>query len=403
MSNDGIFLTSGTDLVVLNQQPYATESVLQQALAEHPEVIAGPTTAGAEPGKLLLVRREMGVPATESGGAVWSVDHLFLDADGVPVIVEVKRSTDTRIRREVVGQMLDYAANGLKYWPVGSLRAAVDEAAVAAGKTGEELVTALREGIDPEEFWKAVETNLTGGRIRMLFVADALPTELVRIIEFLNEQMNPAEVLGVELHQYVGGGHTVYVPSVVGRTSLAVAAKAGSAGQQWNEDSFLDAARTRRVESEVALMERLLADARDRGTKLGWGKGVTPGVSGWYLVGGQPAAVWNLNVNADNATARAYVYFYLGDLAKRLPPAMIEQAAKALESIPAMAPKIADARASSWNKYPSVYLPDVASSPEYTDAIFDAIALITDPTPATAGVTRGRPPSDLSARRGRRA
>ena len=29
-----------------------------------------------------------------------------------PTLVEVKRSSDTRIRREVVGQMLDYAANG---------------------------------------------------------------------------------------------------------------------------------------------------------------------------------------------------------------------------------------------------------------------------------------------------
>jgi hypothetical protein len=35
----------------------------------------------------------------------------------VPTLVEVKRSDDTRIRREVVGQMLDYAANGVVYWP----------------------------------------------------------------------------------------------------------------------------------------------------------------------------------------------------------------------------------------------------------------------------------------------
>jgi hypothetical protein len=196
MSGDGIFLTSGSDLIVLNQQPYANEDVLQQALAEHPEVIAGPSTTGREGGELLLVRREMGVPATQGGGAIWSLDHLFLDADGVPVIVEVKRSSDTRIRREVVGQMLDYAANGVKYWPVPSLRAAVDEAAALDGKTGEEVVANLREGIDPEEFWKAVESNLVAGRIRMLFVADDLPSELVRIIEFLNEQMNPAESSG---------------------------------------------------------------------------------------------------------------------------------------------------------------------------------------------------------------
>lgn len=383
MGGDGIFLNQGNSLVVLTEQPYATEDVLQQALAEYPEVIAGPSTAGSEGGKLLLVKREMGVPGTEGGASVWSLDHLFLDADGVPVVVEVKRSTDTRIRREVVGQMLDYAANGVKYWPVSTLRAQVEENAAAAGKTGEDVVTALRPGLDPEEFWKAVEANLASGRIRMLFVADALPPELVRIIEFLNEQMNPAEVLGVELRQYVGGEHTAYVPRIVGRTTSAVAAKTATGGQHWDEERFLDAARTRRPPAEVALVERLLADVRNRGTRFGWGKGATPGVSGWYSVAGQPAAVWNLNINGDNASARAYLYFYLGDLAKRLPPATVEQAAKILESIPAMAPKIADARANAWNKYPSVYLPAIADSVTDTNAIVEAISVL-----VAAGGTR---------------
>src|SRR6185312_796656 len=53
----------------------------------------------------------------------WSLDHLFLDEEGVPMLVEVKRSTDTRIRREVVGQMLDYAANALSYWNVAAIKA----------------------------------------------------------------------------------------------------------------------------------------------------------------------------------------------------------------------------------------------------------------------------------------
>lgn len=57
-----------------------------------------------------------GIASEEGGGTRWSVDHLFLDQDGVPTLVEVKRSTDTRIRREVVGQLLEYAANATAYW-----------------------------------------------------------------------------------------------------------------------------------------------------------------------------------------------------------------------------------------------------------------------------------------------
>jgi hypothetical protein len=40
----------------------------------------------------------------------------------VPTLVEVKRSGDTRARREVVAQMLEYAANGPVYWKVELLR-----------------------------------------------------------------------------------------------------------------------------------------------------------------------------------------------------------------------------------------------------------------------------------------
>ena len=70
----------------------------------------------------LLSKREAELASEQDGASRWSVDHLFLDQDGIPTIVEVKRSRDTRIRREVVGQMLDYAANAVVYWHVKKTR-----------------------------------------------------------------------------------------------------------------------------------------------------------------------------------------------------------------------------------------------------------------------------------------
>ena len=383
---DGIFLTSGTDLVVLTQQPYVKEDVLQRALAEHPEVIAGPTTSGAGSGNLLLVRREMGVPGAEGGGAIWSLDHLFLDADGVPVIVEVKRSSDTRIRREVVGQMLDYAANGVKYWPVEMLRAAVDKAAEEDDKTGDDLITALRPDLDPEEFWKTVEANLGAGRIRMLFVADALPAELVRVIEFLNEQMNPAEVLGVELRQYVGGGSIAYVPRVVGRTSAAVAVKTVGGGQLWDEARFLDAARARRTEPEVAVIERLLDHARTRGDKFGWGKGATPGVAGWYTIGGTPTAAWIVNIGSESPGSTAFFDMTMKWIAPRLTTAYgslerLEKAAHALSHIPNTTDKIDKARDKDWQTNLKIALTDIADGDGHVEEVISAIDALVDDAP----------------------
>lgn len=289
--------------------------------------------------------------------------------------MEVKRSSDTRIRREVVGQMLDYAANAVKYWPVANLQESLEKTAVAEGNSVDELLEQLRPGLDPAEFWRTVETNLKAGRIRMLFVADALPTELVRIIEFLNEQMSPAEVLGVELQQFVGAQHTVYVPRVVGRTSSAVATKggAGQTGQLWDRDSFLTAAQGRCSAAEVDLMRRLVEDVEHRGVKVNWGRGVTPGAAGWYRVAGQPTGVWVLNANNESPTTRAYLMLYLADLLPKLGAERLERAAQMLEALPTLRDKIAVARESHWKRYPSLYLTDIAGDSGKEQILFEAL------------------------------
>lgn len=115
MTDQPVFLL-GQGLQALEVSGFETEAEFQELLARHPRVLDFGTLADGRPLRLVLVAREMGVATSaESGSAYW-LDHLFVDAEGVPTLVEVKRATDTRIRREVVGQMLDYAANGARYW-----------------------------------------------------------------------------------------------------------------------------------------------------------------------------------------------------------------------------------------------------------------------------------------------
>jgi hypothetical protein len=218
----GIFLIqSGGDLVEMKEQPYDSEAVLQELLAKYPNLLAGDQMDGAAPRRWLLVSREMGVPSEEEGGDRWSLDHLFLDQDAIPTLIEVKRSSDTRIRREVVGQMLDYAANAVVYWPVEAIRARFEEACRQRGSEPEkEIETLVGPGAGVEDFWQRVKTNLQAGRVRMVFVADAIPSELRRIVEFLNGQMDPAEVLAVEIKQFLGQGLKTLVRRTCDRNPL---------------------------------------------------------------------------------------------------------------------------------------------------------------------------------------
>ena len=103
------------ELIEMNERGYDTEDLLQGYLADHPDLLTGAQINEDEPRRWLLISRVMGVPFEEGGSDRWSADHLFLDQDAIPTIVEVKRSSDTRARREVVAQTLDYAANGIMY------------------------------------------------------------------------------------------------------------------------------------------------------------------------------------------------------------------------------------------------------------------------------------------------
>lgn len=204
---DSIFLLqAGDQLIEMQSAPYDSESLLQELLAKHPNLLAGSQVDSESPRRWLLVRRECGVPDEQGGANRWSLDHLLLDQDGIPTLIEVKRSTDTRFRREVVGQMLDYAANAVVYWPLEQIRAEFEATCSSSGSDSNQVLQRFLEDQQAESFWQNVKTNLQAGRIRMVFVADKIPKELRRIVEFLNVQMDPAIVLAVEIVQYVGSG-----------------------------------------------------------------------------------------------------------------------------------------------------------------------------------------------------
>lgn len=218
--NDGIFLIQNDgELLEMSSHPYDSEDRLQSLLAKHPELIR---TCNGEEQRWLLISREMPVPSSDYGSDRWAVDHLFLDQFGVPTLVEVKRSSDSRIRREVVGQMLDYAANAVAFWPVEKIQDTFSKNCETSGHDPESILYTFLDGeVALSEYWQKVKTNLQAGRIRLMFVADEIPVELKRIVEFLNEQMDPAEVLAIELKQYTGQNTKLLISNVIGQTSQA--------------------------------------------------------------------------------------------------------------------------------------------------------------------------------------
>ncbi|GJE44398.1 hypothetical protein [Methylobacterium soli] len=257
--SDGIFIVrDDNSLVEMRSSAFESEDLLQELLATHPSLIAGDAVDPTNPRRWLLIAREQAVPGEEGGAGRWSLDHLFVDQDGVPTLVEVKRASDTRGRREVVAQMLDYAANGVVYWPMEAIRQQFERTCAAGERDADE---ALREHLgrpdaDLEEFWRGVDVNLRAGRIRMVFVADVIYPELKRIVEFLNAQMSPAEVIALEIKHYTGQGLRTLVPRLIGRTAEAERRKGGNtaastAGPQLKVDEWFARLATERNAAEA--------------------------------------------------------------------------------------------------------------------------------------------------------
>ena len=258
--------------VQLREQRYENEDFFQELIERYPDILAGEQINPEVPRKWILISREMGVPGHEGGSDQWFLDHLFIDQDGIPTFVEVKRSTDTRIRREVVAQMLDYAANASVYWPVDRLRQAFENHNDAPVEV---LNTKL--GIAPGEedaFWSKVDANLRLGKLRLLFVADEIPTSLQRIIEFLNGQMTDTEVLGLEIKQYVStNGQRTLVPKLIGKTVSAVQVKQKQHRFKWDEENFLDRVHGISGDEIVFVCQNILTRFRNMGCRIYWGEG----------------------------------------------------------------------------------------------------------------------------------
>jgi hypothetical protein len=243
-------------------------------------LLSGNQTDDGGPSRWLLIKREKSIPAEDGGSGRWSVDHLFVDQNGIPTLVEVKRQSDTRLRREVVGQMLDYAASAVVYWPVEQLRAEFEQTCTANGTNPEEEIhNRLALDGDAEVLWQRVKTNLQAGRIRMLFVADRIPVELRRIVEFMNKQMNPAEVLALELRQFQGEGLKTIVPMLYGQTEEAQQKKTIRVARQWDEASIY-ADIQRRHGPELLRTAQKIAEWIKQTTEVWYGRGSKDGSMG---------------------------------------------------------------------------------------------------------------------------
>ncbi|TAD79572.1 MAG: hypothetical protein EA001_03710 [Oscillatoriales cyanobacterium] len=268
--SSGIYLVRNDGrLVEMTEQPYGSVTLIQELLENHPNLLAGDRSLMARDQDWLAIVRQGTNSFDDDRADRWSLDRIFLDRQGVPTVVEVFCNQDEAGPQSqgLIGQAIEYAANLSQYWPIEAMLAQFEASCRANDRDPDQAIEEFlgHDESEEERFWQQVKTHLQAGRIRIVVVSDALSPELVRTVEFLNAQMDPAEVQAIELRQYVSDeGFCTLVPRSIGRMADSKNASPALDRRRWDEESFFQEFTTRQGEDEAAIAHHIYEWCSDR-------------------------------------------------------------------------------------------------------------------------------------------
>jgi hypothetical protein len=149
------------------------------------------------------------------------IDNLLITDSGLPIIVECKLWRNPEGRREVVGQILDYAKE-LTRWSAADLQREVARRTGISERPVLALLKAASRRVDEAQFNDALTHNLRRGRFLLLIVGDGIREGVETIAEYLQSHANLHFSLGlVEMPVFVSDeGTKIVVPRVLARTHL---------------------------------------------------------------------------------------------------------------------------------------------------------------------------------------
>lgn len=290
------------------------EHFLQNLIRENPEILP---IAEIEPSFSPPI--SVGCEVDSSSGPM---DNLLLSPRGNLTIVETKLWRNPEARREVVGQIIDYAKDVSK-WTFENLDRKVRDYQKQYHQSNEGVIEVLKkqEAIDESEvpvIIDAISQNLRKGRFLLLVVGDGIRESVEAMAEFLQQTPQLQFTLAlVELQVYALGKEGekpwLVVPQIVTRTreitravvkvegvaiesvQIALDTEIETPGRQppkrftLTKEEYFNRLKDHVSPEEVEFTRRVITDAQDIGCLIDWKQGsfvvklADPGGSGQKL------------------------------------------------------------------------------------------------------------------------
>lgn len=270
------------------------EGWLQALIEDHPDILP---IAEIEPAfaPAVSVGREV---TAESG----SIDSLLLSPQGYLTIVETKLWRNPEARREVVGQLIDYAKD-VRRWTFAELEKRVKTYNIQRRQSDSGILGSIKrlQDIDESEEQILIDTisrNLRAGRFLLLVVGEGIRESVEEMADFLQQTPQMLFTLAlVELQVYELGTNAgkplLVIPQVVARTREVTRAvvrvegqaiesvkvevvpeimtEAPAAGRTTiSEEAFFNVLSQRVDEADVKLARQIIDDVQRVGCIVEW-------------------------------------------------------------------------------------------------------------------------------------
>lgn len=190
-----------------------SEATLQNLLFRYPETLPIATIDPAYMG-VVPVCKELRTPSGY-------VDALFVNPHGRLVLVEFKLWRNPEARREVIGQILDYAKD-LASWGYEDLQREVSLNTRRTGNVLFDLVRNVNNVLNENDFVDNVSRHLKRGEFLLLIVGDGIQEGVESIVDFVQRHSGLHFNLAlVEAALYRDASDQLFVhPRVLARTEI---------------------------------------------------------------------------------------------------------------------------------------------------------------------------------------
>ena len=313
---------------------YTDEAHLRDLIAGHPSLIPG-------------VSDDVRVCIEFKSGA-GPADVVAVDSENGLTLVECKMASNPQVRREIVGQVLDYASS---FWRV-SVHEFDDR---WRARTGESLFADSQQSATLRS---RLEENLATGEFRIILAVDEINDELRRIVEYLNNiTVTSVAVIAVSYSRSEDQCVEVLIPNVYGAELVrAKIENSQKTREPWTPEQFLEWVDEKDPKSSITA--RVFIDAlAENGCYIGRGSASTPSLN----IG--------VEVSGDRHRWPIALYTYASGTSIELrfadfksTPDVAERYLRAAESVPGVITNGEEIRELNYSKLPKVYLGNVTEA-----------------------------------------